>query len=57
MTNKEAIEREKVCKNTEKCEKVRDIQFGCSACECYVWYVLENGDFNYCPNCGRKVEK
>ena len=32
-------------------------QFYCSLCECTVDIPLLWGEVNYCPNCGRKVER
>ena len=47
-----ALEREEGCKN-----KVAQ-SFLCSACGCYGEYNDEYPvEYNYCPNCGRKVEK
>ena len=48
----EALEREEGCKN-----QVAQ-SFLCSACGCYGEYNDEYPvEYNYCPNCGRKVEK
>ena len=48
----EALEREGSCKN-----QVAQ-SFLCSACGCYCEYNDEYPvEYNYCPNCGRKVEK
>ena len=47
-----ALEREEGCKN-----QVAQ-SFLCSACGCYCEYNDEYPvEYNYCPNCGRRVEK
>lgn len=52
----EALEREETCENLSR---GMEMIFECSVCGASTIDRMnwENGDFNYCPNCGRKVEK
>lgn len=51
-----ALEREETCENKD-CGT--EMIFECSVCGASTIdrLNLEDGDFNFCPNCGRKVEK
>ena len=33
------------------------IQKICQKCECQLNYFLNDGSYNYCPNCGKKIMK
>lgn len=51
-----ALEREETCENKD-CGT--EMIFECSVCGASTIDRMEwqNGEFNYCPNCGRKVEE
>ena len=52
----EALERQ-IAKKVERysCNTIGEMTFNCPSCN-LEYYVTDYEDFNYCPNCGQKID-